>query len=247
MTEALEVWTRPDRGRRQPRHSREEIAAAAIRIADTEGFDELSMRRLASELGAGTMTLYHYVRTKDELLALVHDAIMGELLVPGDLPDEWRAALTLIARRARDAIRRHPWILEVHDDPAPGPNGVRHWDQSMQAVSSLGLSVGERFELVMAVDEYVFGFCLMERANASAADAGPPGPELDGMREYVDGLIASGDYPTLAAIWDDPGLEETWTQMQRQVSDPDRFDRNLQRLLDGFEAELGRRRSRRKR
>lgn len=244
MTDALAVWTRPDRGRRRPRHTRDEIAAAAIRIADTEGFEELSMRRLASELGAGTMTLYHYVRTKDELLALVHDAIMGELLVPGDLPGDWRSALTLIAHRARDAIRRHPWVLDVHDDPAPGPNGVRHWDQSMQAVSSLDLSLGERFELVTAVDEYVFGFCLMERANA--VGEGAPGPELGGLREYVDGLIASGDYPTLAAMWDDPGLDETWAQLQRQIADPDRIDRNLQRLLDGFEADLGRRRPRRR-
>ena len=82
MSESLEVWTRPERGRRRPRYTRDEIAAAAIRVADAEGFDELSMRRLASELGAGTMTLYHYVRTKDELLALVHDAVMAELLVP---------------------------------------------------------------------------------------------------------------------------------------------------------------------
>ena len=77
MSESLEVWTRPERGRRRPRYTRDEIAAAAIRVADAEGFDELSMRRLASELGAGTMTLYHYVRTKDELLALVHDAVMS--------------------------------------------------------------------------------------------------------------------------------------------------------------------------
>ena len=63
-----------------------------MRIADAEGFDALSMRRLAAELDAGTMTLYHYVRTKDELLTLVVDAVMGEVVVPADerLPDDWR-------------------------------------------------------------------------------------------------------------------------------------------------------------
>jgi AcrR family transcriptional regulator len=247
MADSLELWTRPDRARRRPRYTRDEIAAAAIRIADSEGLEELSMRRLASELGAGTMTLYHYVRTKDELLALVSDAIMAELLVSDDeLPDGWREALTVIARRSRDALRRHPWVLDVRDDPAPGPNGVRHWDQSMQAVASLDSSVGERFELVTAVDEYVFGFCLMERVNG-LADNEPPGPELDAMRGYVEGLVATGDYPALAAIWDDPGLEEAWTQMQRQVSDAGRFDRNLARLLDGFEAERERRPKQRRR
>jgi AcrR family transcriptional regulator len=248
MSDSLEVWTRPDRGRRRPRYTRDEIAATAIRIADSEGLEELSMRRLASELGAGTMTLYHYVRTKDELLALVGDAIMEELLVPDDeLPDDWRDALTMIALRSRDAVRRHPWVLDVRDEPAPGPNEVRHWDQSMQAVSSLGLSVGERFELVMAVDEYVFGFCLMERVNTPLGEEGRPGRELDEMRVYVDALVATGEYPALAEIWQDPGLQETWTQMQARMTDPDRFGRNLARLLDGFEAELGRRRPRRRR
>ena len=62
------MWTRADRGSRKPRFNRDDIAAAAIRIADTEGFEAVSMRRLAAELDAGTMSLYHYVRTKDELL-----------------------------------------------------------------------------------------------------------------------------------------------------------------------------------
>ncbi len=246
MSDSLEVWTRPERGRRRPRYTRDEIAAAAIRIADTEGFEELSMRRLASELGAGTMTLYHYVRTKDELLALVHDAIMAELLVPaGELPDTWRDALTAIAYRSRDALRRHPWALDIRDDPAPGPNGIRHWDQSMQVVTPLDLSIGERFELIAAIDEYVFGFCLLERVNGPVDVDRPPGPDLEGMAAYVDGLIATGEYPALAELERNPGLEDAWDQMQRQIADPGRFGRNLSRLLDGFEAELGRRTGRR--
>lgn len=140
------------------------------------------------------------------------------------------------AHRSRDAVRKHPWMLDVRDDPAPGPNGIRHWDQSMQAVASLEISIGERFELVSAVDEYVFGFCLAERANGPLGDEGSPGPQFDQMRDYVEGLIATGEYPALAAIREEPGLEDAWGQMQRQIADPDRFDRNLQRLLDGFEA-----------
>ena len=199
------------------------------------------MRRLASELGAGTMTLYHYVRTKDELLALVSDTIMTEVLVPNDeLPEDWREALTTIARRSRDALRRHPWVLDVRDEPAPGPNGIRHWDQSMQAVGSLDLTIGEQFELVSAVDEYVFGFCLQERVNQ--VDGGSTsGAGLDELRDYLGALIETGEYPTLAAIAEDPGLDEVWRQLQRQITDPERFDRNLGRLLNGFEAEIERR------
>ena len=82
---ALDLWTRPSPARR-PRFTRDEIAATAMRIADTEGFDAVSMRRLAAELDAGTMTLYHYVRTKDELLTLVIDAVMGEVVLGPDEP-----------------------------------------------------------------------------------------------------------------------------------------------------------------
>ena len=90
------LWTRPEPGQPQAAvHPRASIAQAAIRIADAEGFDALSMRRLAAELDAGTMTLYHYVRTKDELLTLVNDAVMGEVILPeGDeLPTDWREAI----------------------------------------------------------------------------------------------------------------------------------------------------------
>src|SRR5262245_12639315 len=81
------IWSRPEPRARRPAHTRDGIASAAIRIADAEGFEAVSMRRVAAELRAGTMTLYHYVRTKDELLALVDNAVMGELLVPpGELP-----------------------------------------------------------------------------------------------------------------------------------------------------------------
>ncbi|MGZ4765632.1 MAG: TetR/AcrR family transcriptional regulator, partial [Ilumatobacteraceae bacterium] len=161
--ETLDVWTRTERGVRKPRFNRDDIAAAAIRIADAEGFEAVSMRRLAAELDAGTMTLYHYVRTKDELLTLIVDAFLAEVvLAPGQrMPRDWRAAVTLIARRSRDALQRHPWILDIADDPNIGPNAMRHFDQSWQALSSLDASFDDKLDLIMAVDEYVFGFCLL--------------------------------------------------------------------------------------
>ena len=99
---ALDVWTRVEPAARRPRFTRDEIAATAMRIADAEGFDAVSMRRIATELDAGTMTLYHYVRTKDELLTLVVDAVMGEVVLPADEPMPER-----LARRAHAARRAH--------------------------------------------------------------------------------------------------------------------------------------------
>ncbi len=233
--DALDVWTRPGPRTRQPRFSREEIASTAVEIADAEGFDAVSMRRLAAELGAGTMTLYHYVRTKDELLTLVTDTVMGEVIVPDDepFPSEWREALKLIARRTRASLARHPWILDITDDPPIGPNAVRHFDQSLAAVASLDLPLEEKFDIVTAVDEYVFGYSLQVRNHLQ-----PEEPHDESMIGYVKSLIETGDYPQLDAIARAQGLEQAWEKIAANLRDPKRFERNLDRLLDGIESSL---------
>ena len=230
--ETIDVWTRGDRGTRKPRFSRDAIAAAAIRIADAEGFEAVSMRRLAAELDAGTMTLYHYVRTKDELLTLVVDAFLGEVIVPRGqrLPRDWRSAITMIARRTRDALRRHPWILDIADDPNIGPNAMRHFDQSWQALVPLEATFDEKLDLITAVDEYVFGFCLHERNNLK--------DDVDDaeMVEYIGDLMRDDEHPALAAMVKEMGLARLWTKIHSNARAPGRFDRNLARLLAGFEA-----------
>jgi AcrR family transcriptional regulator len=234
--DALDVWTRPDPDRRRPRFSREQIAAAAVDIADREGFQALSMRRLAAELESGTMTLYHYVRTKDELLSLLFDAVMGEMVLGEDeeLPDDWRDALTVLACRSRDSLLRHPWILDVTDDPAIGPNSVRHFDQTLQAVASLDVDLGTKLDIASMVDEYVFGYCLHHR-NELRETSSP-----DEMIEYVNGLIENGSYPQLSRVADDIGLAEGWRLIEERLREPDRFERNLGCLLDGVQARLSR-------
>jgi AcrR family transcriptional regulator len=232
---SLEVWTRAEPGGRRPRFSREEIAAAAVRIADAEGFAAVSMRRLATELGAGTMTLYHYVRTKDELLTLINDTVMGEVALPPgeELPGNWREAMGVIAGRSRAALLRHPWMFDITDDPPIGPNSVRHFDQSLQAVSSLDVSLTEKFDIVCTVDEYVFGHCLQERNNMEGEAMAS-----EEMMSYCNALISTGDYPQLAGLVDEHGLAETWALIGAHFRDEGRFERNLARLLDGIEANL---------
>jgi AcrR family transcriptional regulator len=238
---ALDVWLRYEPGARRPRFTRDDIAAAAMHIADTEGFAAVSMRRIAQDLDAGTMTLYHYVKTKDELLALLNDAVMGEVVVDGPVPDDWRAALTLIAQRTRAAVVHHPWIMDINDEPPLGPNSVRHFDQTLQAVASLPVSLSEKFDIVTTVDAYVFGYCLAERSNLSATDPQAK-TETDlfptEMRDYVNGLVRTGDYPTLAALFDEYGVDTLWEEIARRMNDDARFERNLSRVLDGIAAGL---------
>lgn len=232
----LGIWTRIEPKGRRPRFSRDEIATAAIRIADEEGLDALSMRYLASELGAGTMTLYHYVQTKDELMALVSDTIMGEVVLPeGEtLPADWRAAISVLAVRSRDAMARHPWVLDISDDPPFGPNGVRHFDESLEAVASLPIPLADRLAIISLVDEYVFGYCFSHR---NAIDDGPdvfPPP----VRAYVESLLGTGEYPQIQALADELGLDESWSQIAAATRDPARFERGLGLVLDGIEAWL---------
>ena len=234
---ALDLWTRLPPGERRTRISRDELAAAALHIADTEGFAALSMRRLATEVDVGTMTLYHYVDNKDELYTLLFDAVMGEVAFPEghQFPREWRPALEAIARRTRDVSMRHPWMFDIADDPPIGPNTVRHFDQTLDALSTLPLPLAERLDVAGLVDEFVFGFCLHERNNATARQ----GIESK-MIGYVETLLETEAYPTLSALRDEYGLDRMWGEVQAVVNAPDRFEKHLGILLDGIEAGLRR-------
>jgi len=96
--------------KRKPQLTREKIAMVALAIADKEGFEVVSMRRVAQELKAGTMSLYYYVKGKDDLIAAMDDALMGEILLPS-VPKDWRRAMIEIAKRTRAVFLRHPWAL----------------------------------------------------------------------------------------------------------------------------------------
>ena len=135
----------------------------------------MSMRRVAAELGAGTMTLYYYVRTKDELVALMDDAIMAEVLIPDDeFPSHWYDALTAIALRTWDILIRHPWALHSLQNAPAGPNAMRHFEQSLAALAGTDLDAPDKFLLLAMVDDYVHGNALR---SAEVRSAGEPAPD----------------------------------------------------------------------
>jgi AcrR family transcriptional regulator len=211
-------------------------------LVDEEGIAALSMRRIAQALGVGTMTLYHYIRTKDELLELIDDAMMGELHVDDDElpPDDWRAGLTAIAMRSREVHRRHPWIVRTVGGLGNriGPNGMRHFEQSLAAVAGTGLGPEERLDVVSLVDEYAFGFGLRAASAADLDDGG----SFAGIQGYVDAQLESGDFPHIEALFP-PGVDraEVWRRFEAIERDEDRFRRGLDRLLDGIALDLERR------
>jgi AcrR family transcriptional regulator len=231
------IWFRQEPVSRRPAHTRADIARAALEIADSQGFDAVSMRRVAERLGAGTMTLYHYVRNKDELVALMSDAVMSELLVPeGELSADWRTALTQIAGRSHDAFKAHHWVFQkMGEDGVPGPNGMRHFEQSLQAVAGLGLDREQTFEVIGQIDDYVFGYSLREVQEAAEQEHGWSPEVVDFFKQE----LATGDYPLIGEIFGDEDFEAAFQRAMEFIADEGRFHRGLKRLLDGIEAEFG--------
>ena len=232
------IWARAEPGARRPRHSREQIAAAALAVADSEGIEAVSMRRVAEELGAGTMTLYHYVRTKAELLDLMDDTIMAEVIVPDDeLSANWREALTAIATRSHAAFVRHPWALQGLRDARGGPNGMKHLEQTIGAVARLGLPFPQQLEIALVVDDYVFGYVLRSAQDTHRKDMDE---RALAMAPYIGTLLETGEYPHVDALLGRDDILGSITKMMEVFRDPGRFGRGLERLMDGLELALQR-------
>jgi hypothetical protein len=127
-------------------------------------------------------------------------------------------------------------MLDMPDIVQIGPNSVRHFDETLRAVAPTGLPLADQLEISSAVDHYVFGYCLSARqelpADKRAVDAG--------MADYVQSLMDTGGYPILAARADELGAENMWALVHEVMSDPDRFERGLQMLLDGVELRIER-------
>ncbi|HEX3647458.1 MAG TPA: TetR/AcrR family transcriptional regulator [Pseudonocardiaceae bacterium] len=234
------IWTRPEPGTRRPKFTRDQIASTALAIADTEGFAAVSMRRIAAELGAGTMTLYYYLRTKDELVALMDDAIMSEVLIPADeFPTHWYDALAAVATRTWDVLTRHPWALHSLQNAPAGPNAARHFEQSLAAIADTGLDSPAKFALLAWVDDYVHGNALRSAAIRSAGEAPPDEQVTEEMIQFGQRLMASGEFPHTAALFGGADPRDAFPKLLGAMSERDRFQRGLSVLLDGVAQQLG--------
>ncbi len=232
----LPIWAEPAPGSRKPRFTRDQIAAAALAIADKEGFEALSMRRIAEALGAGTMTLYYYVRTKHDLLALMDDALMAEVVAKSQpLPADWRAAVSVIARATWSTFMRHPWALhEMDENRIVGPNVLRHIELSLEAVSTLPLAAVARHEILALVDDFVTGSVMRNH------DHGPVEKQTANVLNVLTReFLALGHYPQLTAMIGDRDPVEVFVEYGANLSNEERFERGLGMLLDGYAAMHG--------
>jgi AcrR family transcriptional regulator len=208
-----------------PAISTDRIVRVARKLADREGLEKISMRRIASELGAGVMSLYHYVPSKNDLMDLLLDAAMGEIALPEQPSGDWRADLRDIAIRTRACMKRHAWLPGLSNSrPALGPNRFAHFEASLAAVARLGLDIKTMHRMVASMYVYVMGFVSVELSEAGALRRAGLGRL---PLPYMKRLLATGAFPNLARLLDED---------KDPPSADDFFEDGLQVVLEGMAA-----------
>ena len=146
---------------------RTRIVRAALRVADAEGLAAVTMRRVATELGTGAMSLYRHVPGKEALVSLMIDEVLGEEAVPSQPSGDWRGDLRTLASSMWDFIQRHPWYPEaVMERPPITPRGVAAFEFALSILDDTGLPLNERAVIVVTVS----GTVLRAAQNAAAEE-----------------------------------------------------------------------------
>ena len=142
--------------------SRADIVDVAVAIADAEGTEAVSMRRIARDLRVGAMSLYWYVESKEELHQLMLDTVQAEIEAPAPSGD-WRTDLAAYASNTRAALLRHPWAIDfVNTGPPSGPNDARNAERLIGSLNGLGLDVKTTMWMLSTLGTYVMGAALRE-------------------------------------------------------------------------------------
>lgn len=228
--EAGPIWLRPSREPRAPRPSlgREEITRAAIELADSEGLEAVSMRRIATKLGAGATSLYWYIRSKEDLYELMADELIGEITLPKRPSGDWRADLRIIAIETRVVLSRHSWFPLLGIQPGLGPKTQRYGQVAGTMLRDTGLEPAEWIGILAALNNYVFGFVHRETAwKRLRRQSGLDDQEWRGRLDDIINRTAIND-PGLAA--------EAATRME--LHDDRNFLFGLDMFLDGIATRL---------
>jgi AcrR family transcriptional regulator len=240
------LWGRAPRGSRGPKPGTdlEAIVHAAIEIADREGLEAVSMRRLAEEVGLGTMSLYTYVPGKGELLDLMLDTVHGEA-VDASPPEgaSLRHRLEALARSQWAFHERHPWTLSIASGRSVlGPNELDSYQSALSVVADLGLAARDAVAMVDAISLYVRG-AARDAAEAAAAERVTGVTEQDwwAPRDAILAEMWSSDrFAILDRLARGGGFavpDDSENYNVRFIVDD--FEFGLQRLLDGMEAFAG--------
>ncbi|WP_405484953.1 TetR/AcrR family transcriptional regulator [Nocardia sp. NBC_00511] len=217
------IWDRDPYRPKSQALSVERIVDASIAIADTEGLDALSMRRVATELSTGTTTLYRYVDSRDDLLDLMADAV-HENQVP--LTGVWRTDLEAYAHHERELWLRHPWLAPLlATRPLLGPNWLRGLEHALTAATPLTSDIADAAAAVGLIRDYVRGAVMRELAEKETQRrTGQTEAQWRAtVAPYLSKVIASGAYPQVARFAESVDL-----------SAAEQFSNGLRRIITGI-------------
>lgn len=232
------IWFLPEAPERKWGLGRAEIVRAAIEIADRGGAEAITMRAVATKLGAATpMSLYRYVHSKEGLVDLMLDAAGAEVSTPDEPGEDWRAELTALYRAEWAMMRRHPWYaVLVHSRPPAGPNASRRHEFVLASFAKLGQDPARSLGFSRLLDGYTAGLALQQaeeekmwrRNNFTSADQ-----VRDQVREWWPRPRDGAPYPHLAS------LMESFLDGSGSAPDVDaQFELGLACLVDGIAARL---------
>lgn len=206
--------------------TRTHIIHTAIDLADRDGIDSLSMRRLADQLGVKAMSLYHHVSNKETMLNGIVDEVFSRIMLP-DNSMGWQEAMRRRAHSARAVLIVHPWAVGLLDSrQVPGPATLSHHDAVIGCLRQAGFSLELTAHAFSALDSYIYGFVLQEAAL--------PFDSAQELGELAGQIFA--DMPTNAY----PAFTEL---AMHHVSNPDyayanEFDFGLELILEGLQQRL---------
>jgi AcrR family transcriptional regulator len=229
------LWRTTERPSRKgkPELSVDRIVRAAIEVADREGLGALSMRRVAEQLGVGTMSLYTHVPGKGELFDVMLDTVNAETARPANEHEPWRARLEQVARENLALYLRHPWLLQVAANrPVLGPNLIAKYDYELRAVAGIGLTEVEMDSVITLVLGYVHGAARIAIDSAQAVrQTGITDEQWWQAHEpFLARMSDPAKFPLAAAVGSAAGAAHN------SAVDPGHaFEFGLRRVLDGIE------------
>ena len=214
----------------------ERVVRCGIAIADAEGLSAVSMRRVGTELGVATMSLYRHVADKDDLVTRMADTAFGELAPPLPPGAGWRARLEAAAHELWSAFRRHPWLAPAvsFTRPQPMPSAMSYSDRVLDALSELDLEPAVAFDTHLILFNHVRGSATpLEPERDAEADTGLTGDEwMDAQHPRLRAALAMRDSPALTRTLD--ALEANGYDQDLDAL----FATGLTWLLDGLERRL---------
>jgi AcrR family transcriptional regulator len=203
------------------RLSRDRVLRAAIDLADEGGIEALSMRKLAEALGVEAMSIYHYVASKDDLLAGIADIVVSEF-DPVSSGGDWKAEIRTSAVSAHDVLMRHPWACNlIMSGDGIGLARLRWMESLLRRLRDAGLSANMTHHAYHALDSHIIGSTLWQAGYSTMK------MPADGGRSFLASL-PSGEFRYL--------LEHAEQHISRSKrNDVPEFEFGLDLILDGLE------------